>query len=96
MDSRYECVYVSRQAHWRFGSAPTLTEKQEEFKAESEAFKAEALKYYGEQTNEPENIHEVMYQMSTSSGETTVQRDPIGGSETFQEGPGGWQSGVGR
>ena len=30
-----------------FGSAPTLTEKQEEFKAESDAFKAEALKYYG-------------------------------------------------
>ena len=79
-----------------FGPAPTLTEKQEEFKAESEAFKAEALKYYEEQTNEPENIHEVMYQMSMSSGETTIQRDPIGGSETFQEGPGGWQSGVGR
>ena len=48
------------------------------------------------ETKEPEDIHEVMYQMATASQGTSIQRDPIGGSETFQEGPGGWSSGVGR
>ena len=48
------------------------------------------------ETKEPEDIHEVMYQMAIASQGTSVQRDPIGGSETFQEGPGGWSSGVGR
>ena len=46
-------------------------------------------------TNEPENIHEVMYEMATKNAPTTVQLDPVGGSETFQEGPGGWMSGTG-
>ena len=36
-------------------------------------------------TNEPENIHEVMYEMATKNAPTTVQLDPVGGSETFQE-----------
>ena len=41
-----------------------------------------------EQTSsvEPENIHQVMYEMATKSGATTVQLDPIGGSENFQGG----------
>lgn len=43
-------------------------------------------------TKEPENIHEVMYEMATKNAPTTVQLDPVGGSETFQE---GWQSGSG-
>lgn len=33
-----------------------------------------------------DTIHEMMYAMSTSSGKTTVQLDPIGGSENFQGG----------
>ena len=37
-------------------------------------------------TKEPENIHQVMYEMATKSGSTTVQLDPIGGSENFQGG----------
>ena len=37
-------------------------------------------------TNEPEDIHQVMYEMATKSGATTVQLDPIGGSENFQGG----------
>ena len=63
---------------------------------EHEAFKEEAHKYYG--TKEPENIHEMMYQMATNSQGTSLQRDPIeqpGGSENFHEGPGGWNSGNG-
>jgi hypothetical protein len=35
---------------------------------------------------EPENIHHVMYEMATKSGATTVQLNPIGGSENFQGG----------
>jgi len=37
----------------------------------------------------------VMYNIATSGGNTTVQLDPVGGSENFQSGPGGWMSGTG-
>ena len=63
-------------------AAPAITEKQKEYQ-ESEAFKEEAIKYYSKET---ENIHQVMYDMSTKSGKTTTQLDPIGGSENFQGG----------
>ena len=52
---------------------------------EYEAFKIDALNYYPD-SKEPENIHQVMYEMATKSGATTVQLDPIGGSENFQGG----------
>ena len=66
-----------------YGAAtPVITEKQKEYQ-ESEAFKEEAIKYY---SKEPDNIHEVMYDMATKSGATTLQLDPIGGSENFQGG----------
>ena len=35
---------------------------------------------------EPDNIHEVMYDMATKCGTTTTQLDPVGGSENFQGG----------
>jgi hypothetical protein len=35
---------------------------------------------------ESEDIHQVMYEMSTKSSATTLQLDPIGGSENFQGG----------
>lgn len=48
---------------------------------------------------EVDNIHEVMYNIATSGGNTTTQLDPMpplgGGSENFQSGPGGWMSGTG-
>jgi|TARA_Y100000015_G_C2373622_1_gene81348 hypothetical protein len=40
---------------------------------------------------EPDNIHELMYDMATESQSTTLYIDPPGGSENFQE---GWQSGL--
>ncbi|MHA2022261.1 MAG: hypothetical protein ACTSWQ_01220 [Candidatus Thorarchaeota archaeon] len=43
--------------------------------------------------NEPENIHQQMYEIATESW-TTVQ-ETQGGSENFQEGPNGWNSGIG-
>ena len=63
-------------------ATPVITEKQKEYQ-ESEALKEEAIKYY---SKEPDNIHEVMYDMATKSGATTLQLDPIGGSENFQGG----------
>jgi|TARA_R110002020_G_scaffold258502_4_gene472302 hypothetical protein len=47
-------------------------------------------------SKEPENIHQLMYDIATESAPITLQLNPPlsigGGSETFQE---GWQSGVG-
>ena len=48
-------------------ATPVITEKQKEYQ-ESEAFKEEAIKHY---SKEPDNIHEVMYDMATNSGATT-------------------------
>ena len=47
-------------------------------------------------TNEPDNIHDVMYNKATKNQNTTVQLNPPGGSENFHEGPGGWTSGNGQ
>tara|TARA_B100000614_G_C14491721_1_gene470992 strand:+ start:748 stop:1107 length:360 start_codon:yes stop_codon:yes gene_type:complete len=62
---------------------PPKTEMQMEF----EAFKQEAHKFYG--TKEPENIHQLMYDMATESGKHTTaawfDTGNIGGSENFQE-----------
>ena len=79
-----------------FGPAPIRSEKQIDYMERETEYKMQEEQKRQESGGEPDNIHELMYQMSMSSGETTIQRDPIGGSETFQEGPGGWQSGVGR
>ena len=38
------------------------------------------------ETKESEDIHQVMYEMATQSAATTLQLDPIGGSENFQGG----------
>ena len=37
-------------------------------------------------TKESSNIHQEMYNLATKSGATTIQLDPIGGSENFQGG----------
>ena len=67
-------------------------ERETEFKKQEQ----ENRQYW---TNESENIHQEMYDFNeeriTKNGKTTVQLNPVGGSETFQEGPGGWMSGTG-
>ncbi len=35
------------------------------------------------QTSEPENIHEVMYDIATKCGKTTTQLNSVGGSENI-------------
>ena len=68
-----------------FGDVSYKSQKQEDYmEQEHEAFKEEARKHYG--IIEAENIHQLMYEMATKSGATTVQLDPIGGSENFQGG----------
>jgi len=47
---------------------------------------------------EPDNMHQVMYDIATRSNNTTLDLNPLsspGGSENFHEGPGGWTSGNG-
>ena len=69
-----------------FGPSPIKSEKQmthEEMLEEASRREEENRK---EECKEPENIHEVMYDMATKCGKTTTQLDPVGGSETFQGG----------
>ena len=42
---------------------------------------------------EPKNIHQKMYEIATKSWSTWQEN--VGGSENFQSGPGGWNSGNG-
>ena len=65
-----------------YGCPSAVTEKQKDYMEQETVMKQQ------EQNSsiEPENIHQVMYEMATRSGATTVQLDPIGGSENFQGG----------
>ena len=61
-----------------FATKMPLTEKQRDYmENETEMKKAEV------QTKEPDNIHQLMYEIATQSSATTLQLDPIGGSENF-------------
>ena len=85
-----------------FGPAPK-TEKvvaMEEARAAFEEAKELGLlieeEILQEKPKEPENIHQVMYEIATKNVATTLALDPMpslgGGSENFQE---GWLSGAG-
>ena len=64
-----------------FATKMPLTEKQKDYmEKETEMKKAEV------QTKEPDNIHQLMYEIATKNSATTLQIDPIGGSENFQGG----------
>jgi len=70
-------------------SKPAYTEKQRTYIQEQthqEEMKKCMSANSKSDTKEVENIHQVMYDRSTSSGKTTIQLNPIGGSETFQGG----------
>ena len=74
-------VYLQND-EW-FGTA-VVSEKQKDYMVqETEIKRQEFEKSF---SVEPEDIHQVMYEMATKSGATTVQLDPIGGSENFQGG----------
>lgn len=77
--------------------APVLSDKQMTIKEAHDAAVADnqILAEGDDGVVESSDIHQKMYEIATKGGQTTVQRDPIGGSETFHEGPGGWNSGTG-
>jgi hypothetical protein len=67
-----------------YGAAPAVTEKQKDYmEQEIEMKRREREENF---SVEPDNIHQLMYEMATKSGATTIQLDPIGGSENFQGG----------
>ena len=79
-----------------FGPTPELTEKQKEYQHQeaTQRLHDDIRREY--ETNEPENIHEIMYQKATSNWNTASETQQTqGGSENFHEGPGGWMSGNG-
>ena len=78
-----------------FGSA-ILSEPQMSMKQAYEHAVSDEQLLHEDDTVEPKDIHEVIYNIATSHGKTTTQLDPTpqfgSGSENFQE---GWQSGTG-
>ena len=63
-----------------FATEIPITEKQKDYMERENEMKM------ADQSKEPDNIHQLMYEMATKSGATTLQLDPIGGSENFQGG----------
>lgn len=72
-----------------FGPASTRSEKQLDYMEQETLIKQQ--QYQETHSVESENIHEIMYQISTQNWNTVDESQ--GGSENFQEGPGGLQSG---
>ena len=78
-----------------FGPAPIRSQKQLAYmERETEMKRQERKENF---SVEPDNIHEMMYNMSTQNQPTTLQLNPPGGSENFQGGDTGygWMSGTG-
>jgi len=75
-----------------FGPTPILTEKQQDYMVQETLVKQEEEKL-SEETCESGDIHAKMYEIATQNWTTVAETQ--GGSENFQEGPGGWNSGTG-
>jgi len=80
-----------------FGS-PTLSEKNKDVVQKESEIKQQHEEQKKELVAagiiiEDENIHQKMYEMATKSWSTWQEN--LGGSENFQSGPGGWNSGNG-
>ena len=76
-------VYLEND-EW-FGTA-VVSEKSQDYMVQETEIKQQESENRQYWTKEPEDIHQVMYEMATKSGATTLQLDPIGGSENFQGG----------
>jgi len=73
-----------------FGSAPKSEKAMEYVQKKNEELYS---KLNEPKSKEPEDIHQKMYEMATQNWTTVAETQ--GGSENFQEGPGGWNSGTG-
>ena len=72
-----------------FGPAPVRTEKQLDYMVQEMEIKRQEREENF--SVESDDIHERMYEIATSSSPTTIQLNPPGGSENFQDS--GWMSG---
>ena len=72
---------------------PVYSEKQITVKEAYEHAVADNQILEESETSEPSDIHERIYQIAIASWNTV--KETQGGSENFQEGPGGWTSGNG-
>lgn len=73
--------------------APVLSEKQMTYKEAHEQAVAEQQILDESENKESADIHQKLYEAATKSWTTVTEN--LGGSENFQEGPGGWNSGNG-
>ena len=71
---------------WFSGPYGCPTEKQQDYMAQEAEIKKQEAENRQYWTKESANIHQEMYDLATKSGATTVQLDPIGGSENVQGG----------
>ena len=67
-------------------AVPAITQKQKDYMAQEAEIKKQEDENRQYWTKESSNIHQEMYNLATKSGATTIQLDPIGGSENFQGG----------
>ena len=67
-------------------AVPAITQKQKDYMAREAEIKKQEEENRQYWTKESANIHQEMYNLATKSGATTIQLDPIGGSESFQGG----------
>ena len=74
-------------------SAPVLSEKQMTYKEAHEQAVAEQQILDESENKESADIHQKLYEAATKSWTTVTEN--LGGSENFQESPGGWNSGNG-
>jgi len=73
--------------------APVLSEKQMSYKEAHEQAVAEQQILDESENKESADIHQKLYEAATKSWNTVAESQ--GGSENFQSGPGGWNSGNG-
>ena len=76
-----------------FGDVTYKSQKQEDYMERETEMKMQEQKRREEAGEEPENIHQLMYDIATKNWYTVAETQ--GGSENFHEGPGGWNSGNG-
>ena len=69
-----------------FGPAPVKTEKQMEYMEMETKIKKDREQREKEFSIEPDDIHQKMYDIATQGASTTLQLNPLGGSENFQGG----------
>ena len=76
-----------------FGDVTYKSQKQEDYMEKETEMKMQEQKRREEAGEEPEDIHQKMYEIATKNWNTVAETQ--GGSENFHEGPGGWNSGNG-